>query len=502
MNRVLPMIVVGILLLVSCGEGDDKACQDYCSALDVAEPACYGTWNCITYPDTCDVVSETCTRRIGPHPAFCWSPDSEEASDPRSQVNSVAFSPDGSFVVAGSDKGLVRIWGFLDAEETQRQRFSDSNGDLENVGRVAFSPLDENIVALGVGTKRLMFWDTSTHSILEGITQSISSVLRDLAFSPDGKKLVGVINERIKIWNADKLSGNSITEFASLDAQGGRFRSAAFSENGQHLATGYDTGHIRIWDLGQTPPTVGTTLGDHSGGLRAVVYSSDGKWLASGTESGEIFLWNATNYTLKSKLTTQATDSTQPSLNHGGVMALAISPDSRWLVASSLNKIIEIWDLNGADAAPATWQADKVLVTNPTQLSYGLAFGKYEFNASSEFMPDAAVYLAAARQDGVVHIWKAGSSFSRYLTLPKVFTSSAEYTGIGSFKARIVYHASDLTNCVDFCEANTNGDSLPKTLSSLKGAYNGGKDYTCREIIQMELNQSATTEAEEMKVTQ
>jgi len=102
-----------------------------------------------------------------------------------SSVNSVAFSPDGRYIVSGSGDSTIWLW---DAQ-TGKQVGHPLQGHTSSVNSVAFSPDGRHIVS-GSWDKTIQLWNAQiggqVGNPLQGHTGSVLSV----AFSPDGRHIV------------------------------------------------------------------------------------------------------------------------------------------------------------------------------------------------------------------------------------------------------------------------------------------------------------------------
>ena len=113
-------------------------------------------------------------------------------------VRSVAFSPDGSFVLTGSGDGTARLW-----ETASGQPLATYQGHSGYVRSVAFSP-DGSFVLTGSGDGTARLWETASGQPL-ATYQGHSSFVNSVAFSPDGSfVLTGSADGTARLWE-DRL---------------------------------------------------------------------------------------------------------------------------------------------------------------------------------------------------------------------------------------------------------------------------------------------------------
>jgi WD40 repeat protein len=146
------------------------------------------------------------------------------------------------------------------------------------------------------------------------------------AFSPDGATLAAGDNGgKVSLWNTQ--SGERLR---TIEAGEGRISSIAFSPDGQLLATGC---HKPSWQIRMWSPSTGRSLGTivtRSPG--AMAFSPDGKSLASPT-GDSITLWYA------------KPPFTRILVGHeNNVCSTAFSPDGKMLASGSYDEIC-LWDL-------------------------------------------------------------------------------------------------------------------------------------------------------------
>ncbi len=122
-------------------------------------------------------------------------------------------------------------------------------------------------------------------------------------------------------------------------------QAAAFSKDGQRLATGSDDGTIRLWNLHDVDPASRSVLlGRHGGPVRGLAFSPDGKWLISGGADSTLRLW---------RLAAGGGTAGPMFGTHGAVRALAVDPSGEWLVFGTESGHVCIWKFTSEGAAEA-----------------------------------------------------------------------------------------------------------------------------------------------------
>jgi WD40 repeat protein len=114
----------------------------------------------------------------------------------------------------------------------------------------------------------------------------------------------------------------------------------AFSPDGRRLASGWDDGIVRIWDVNDPAPEA-RELPGHDGAVVRVVFLPDGRLASAGGRSadsgtsglGEVKIWDlSTRRVLDLR-------------GHTGLVnGLARSPDGRRLATGSEDRTVKLWD--------------------------------------------------------------------------------------------------------------------------------------------------------------
>ena len=195
-------------------------------------------------------------------------------------VHSVAFSPDGTRIVSGSYDDSVRVW---DASTGAELRVL--NGHTEAVNSVAFSP-DGTCIVSGSFDDSAWVWDASTGAelnVLIGHTAAICSI----AFSSDSMCVVsGSADESVRVWDA-----STGAELKVLNGHTRSVSSVAFSTDDTHIVSSSSDMSVRVWDASTGAEL--KVLNGHPAPVTSVAFSADGTRIVSGSTDHSVWVWDA-----------------------------------------------------------------------------------------------------------------------------------------------------------------------------------------------------------------
>ncbi|TFK48385.1 hypothetical protein OE88DRAFT_1684404 [Heliocybe sulcata] len=194
------------------------------------------------------------------------------------------------------------------------------------------------------------------------------------AFSLDGQCVAsGSWDGTVQVWD----STTGLLRYPPLKPGGGQAYSVDFS--GIRIVSGHGDGHVRVWDA-----ETGQSLLDvaaHQDYVRSVAFSPDGKHVASGSDDMTVSIWNAAT----------GEQIVGPLRAHTAwVWSVTFSRDGNLLASSSRDSSIRIWNTKTGEA-----------VHDPLRGHQGPVF-------SISFSPDGNT-LASGGSDKSIRFWLVAS---------------------------------------------------------------------------------------------
>jgi WD40 repeat protein/serine/threonine protein kinase len=301
-------------------------------------------------------------------------------------VVSVAFHPDGKHLASRGVDRKVKVWDLTATGQAEWTEPCDVVRKFGTAYTVAFSLDGRQLAAATDGAVKV--WDWKNGQLLQSLPGGNNIHPIPVAFSRDGRLATGTFRQDLKLWDP----GTGIL-LRTVDAHRGQPVSAlAFSPDGELLASA---------SFDRTAKLSNSRTGEvlhsfdlHTGNVECVAFGAGGRRLASGGEDKTVRVWDTT--TGREVLGLRG--------HTDRCACVAFSPDGRRLASASSDRTIRIWD-----ATPLRGDEGEETRTF-TQHSHEIR--------SVAFGPDGQ-RIASAGSDGLVKVWDAqtgevSAEFSRH----------------------------------------------------------------------------------------
>ncbi|KAJ3127226.1 hypothetical protein HK098_006591 [Nowakowskiella sp. JEL0407] len=277
-------------------------------------------------------------------------------------VWSVATSPDGNYIAAGSDYGYIRLFSTESGEEVKK-----IDAHVAHVFSMAFSA-DGSFIVSGSYDQTVKISSVESGELIKTLRGHLGAV-RSVAISTDGTFVVSGSDDKcVKIWSI--ANGKVIR---TLTGHSREVKAVAISKDSELIVSGSEDQTIKIWSVASGEEM--KTLTGHRGYVESVAISMDGKIIVSGSEDRTVKIWSLESGELEKSLNGY----------HGWVNSVAISLDGELIVSGSREGTVTIWSLESGEEVKT--------FTGHSRAVYSLLFsmdGKFIFSGG---------------MDGTVKIW-------------------------------------------------------------------------------------------------
>ncbi len=240
-------------------------------------------------------------------------------------IHAVAFSPDGRLILTASDDGTARIWS---SDSNHRQVFV-----LRHSAAVVAAcwSAEGQVVATGSADGTAQLWEADTGSPLCPPFAHKSSVSQ-VHFSRDGRRLFTAVGDgTVHGWTVGATAEDFVVP------ADGFLRAMAVSADDRMLALAGSGGSIRCLQS-----STGERLGDPFGiseHVNVLLFAGDGR-LLTGSDETMLRVWDAATQTAIG----------QPLKQQGPVQALALNGDQTLLASGGGDNTARIWRVSDLSA--------------------------------------------------------------------------------------------------------------------------------------------------------
>jgi WD40 repeat protein/serine/threonine protein kinase len=404
-----------------------------------------------------------------------------EGGDP---LWSVAFSRDGGRFATASERGKLRIYATASAEEIGAP--IEHSIDFLSV---AFS-LDGTKLLAGTGDGRVFVWDIASR-LQDGsaVRAHGTDDVWELVMHPDGDRFVtSGTDGATKVWSLGTRR-HLASPFAADggDGTGTRVNGLVWSRDGSTLIAGGHDGRVREWDLASSRQVEVTAAG-HLDHVEDAAASADGTALVTLGRDQDVWIWD---------LSARRPVTTTVAEHDGPQWGLAASADGKRVAVGGGDGMVTVFDLaTGARVtrlAGASGRIFALAFVDEHRVVGGDEDGSlFVWNLSSVGDPltrpsahgvpitTVAVsrdggMIASADGGGIVRVWSAEDLDPVAATTPRpggvndvTFTPSGEIVAAGN-DGTVAFWTADASPARDALVVDPEGDSVRSTAVSPDG---------------------------------
>jgi serine/threonine-protein kinase len=349
---------------------------------------------CLTAAQVVEVVANKDGSKEPTWPVVAWDVAAKKelrrGMGHKGPVMSMAVTHDGQTLATGSLDGTTRVW---DVQTLLGRAELPRDGPVEAVAVSA----DDKVLASGGRDFAVRLYDLPSARERDTTRLAYASWIKAAALSPDRTLLATLENQPdhgVRLWEAGTVKekawlkghnkpvlalsfsrDNQVLATASLDKAVSfwdvakpvepksllypqAIAAVAFAPEGRIVATGTETGIVKILDIAATPPKELANLAGHTKKVVALDWYRDGKKLVSASDDGMVRVWDV----VKGKELNVVT------ANQGPVKAVAVSPKGKFIVSAGEDGTVKVWDptaAKGTETPVHTWKNPLTVMGKP-----------------------------------------------------------------------------------------------------------------------------------------
>ena len=243
---------------------------------------------------------------------------------PKTEIDSLQFSPDGQRIVTTTEGKTVQVWDAVSGKPV--------SGPIKHedfISSVQFSPDGQRVVTASGDTAEVRD-AVSGKPIGEPMkhAQDVSLV----QFSPDGQRIVTAWRDSVQVWVA--ASGKPIGEPMKYE---GFVTAAQFNRDGQRVVIASADNTARVWDVA-SGKSIGEPMKHEYLRVGSAQFSPDGQRVVTAAADKAAQLWDATS----------GKSIGEPMKHAENISSIQFSPDGQRVVTASWDNTTRLWDaING-----------------------------------------------------------------------------------------------------------------------------------------------------------